>query len=93
MNEKTPTPKALIPILVFLALYLGNGIYFEYIHPIEGGMGFYVMSVVVAFVVALIVALLQNRELSLDHPGAQSHLWNDVITRETQPRCSFPGIF
>ena len=66
MNEKTPNPKALIPILVFLALYLGNGIYFEYIHPIEGGMGFYVMSVVVAFVVALIVALLQNRELSFD---------------------------
>ena len=35
MNEKTPNPKALIPILVFLALYLGNGIYFEYINPIE----------------------------------------------------------
>ncbi len=66
MNEKTPNPKALIPILVFLALYLGNGIYFEYIHPIEGGMGFYVMSVVVAFVVALIVALIQNRKLSFD---------------------------
>ena len=66
MNEKTPNPKALIPILVFLVLYLGNGIYFEYINPIEGGMGFYVMSVVVAFVIALIVALLQNRGLSFD---------------------------
>ena len=66
MNEKIPNPKALIPILVFLVLYLGNGIYFEYINPIEGGMGFYVMSVVVAFVIALIVALLQNRGLSFD---------------------------
>ena len=66
MNEKTPNPKALIPVLVFLVLYLGNGIYFEYINPIEGGMGFYVMSVVVAFVIALIVALLQNRGLSFD---------------------------
>ena len=66
MNEKKPNAKALIPILVFLALYLGNGIYYAYIDPVEGGMGFYVMSVVIAFVIALIVALLQNRELSFD---------------------------
>lgn len=66
MGEKKPNGKALIPILVFLILYLGNGIYFEYIHPISGSMGFYIMSVVVAFVVALIVALLQNRSLSFD---------------------------
>ena len=66
MNEKKPNAKALLPILVFLLIYLGNGIYFEYIKPIEGQMGFYIMSVVVAFVIALVVALLQNRKLSFE---------------------------
>jgi Na+/H+ antiporter NhaC len=64
--DKKPNARALLPILVFLILYLGSGIYFEYIHPQKGGMGFYVMSVVVAFVIALIVALLQNRKLNFD---------------------------
>lgn len=53
---------ALLPILVFLVLYLGAGIWYEYIAPVEGQMGFYVMSVVVAFGLALIVAFLQNRK-------------------------------
>ena len=66
MNQKKSNPKALLPIAVFLVLYLGNGIYYEYIAPVEGGMGFYIMSVVVAFVVALIVALLQNKEICFD---------------------------
>ncbi len=68
MNENTPKPnaKALLPILVFLILYLGVGIYFEYIHPISGQMGFYVMSVVLAFTIALVVAFLQNRKVSFD---------------------------
>jgi Na+/H+ antiporter NhaC len=66
MNRKKSNPKALLPIVVFLVLYLGNGIYYEYIAPVEGGMGFYIMSVVVAFVVALIVALLQNKEICFD---------------------------
>ena len=52
---------ALLPILLFLVLYLGNGIYFEYIHPAEGQMGFYVVSVVLAFSIALIAAFLQDR--------------------------------
>ena len=64
--DKKPNAKALLPIIVFLVLYLGCGIYFEYIAPTEGQMGFYVVSVVVAFVIALIVALLQNRSLSFD---------------------------
>ena len=59
-------PKALLPIAVFLILYLGSGIYFEYISPAEDRMGFYVMSVVVAFGLALIVAFLQNRKLSFE---------------------------
>ena len=65
-RKKQSNPKALIPILVFLVLYLGSGIYFEYIHPVKGEMGFYIMSVVVAFGLALIVAFLQNPSLSFD---------------------------
>ena len=66
MNNKRQNGLALIPILVFLVLYLGSGIYFEYISPQEGQMGFYIMSVVVAFLIALIVALLQTRHLTFD---------------------------
>ena len=44
---------ALLPILVFLVIYIGIGIYYEYIYPQEGVQGFYVMSVVVAFMAAL----------------------------------------
>ena len=57
---------ALLPIVIFLVLYLGTGVYYEYIHPIEGQMGFYIMSVVVAFSIALIAAFAQNRSLSFD---------------------------
>jgi len=68
MNENKPAsnPKALLPILLFLVLYLGNGILFEYIHPTEGQMGFYVVSVVLAFSISLIVAFLQNRKVKFD---------------------------
>ena len=45
--DKKPNAKALLPIVVFLVLYLGCGIYFEYIAPTEGQMGFYVVSVVI----------------------------------------------
>jgi Na+/H+ antiporter NhaC len=65
-NRQEPNPRALIPILVFLVLYIGSGIYYEYIHPIKGEMGFYIMSVVVAFGLALIVAFVQNPGLSFD---------------------------
>ena len=66
MKKKQANAKALLPILVFLVLYLGSGIYFEYIKPQEGQMGFYIMSVVVAFGLALIVAFVQNRKLSFN---------------------------
>ncbi len=65
-NRKVPNTRALLPIAVFLILYLGNGIYFEYINPKEGVMGFYVVSVVLAFSIALIVAFLQNRSLGFE---------------------------
>lgn len=66
MNERKPNPAALLPILVFLIIYLGSGIYHEYIRPEEGRMGFYVISVVVAFGFALITAFVQNRTLSFE---------------------------
>lgn len=56
--------KALLPIGVFLALYLGLGILFEYGLGIP--MGFYNIPVVVIFLVALLVACFQNRKLSFD---------------------------
>lgn len=56
--------KALLPIGVFLVLYLGLGILFEYVLKIP--MGFYNIPIVVAFLVSLLVACLQNRKLDLD---------------------------
>ena len=56
--------RALLPIGVFLVLYLGMGILFEYVLKIS--MGFYNIPIVVVFLIALFVACLQNKELSLD---------------------------
>lgn len=55
---------AFLPILVFLVLYLGLGIIFEYFLKIE--MGFYKVPVVVMFMAALLVACIQNKSLSFD---------------------------
>jgi len=63
-NEKISRPVALLPIGVFLVLYLGMGLVFEYILKIE--MGFYNIPIVVVFLVALMVACFQNRALSFD---------------------------
>lgn len=46
---------ALLPILVFLIVFLGGGILFR---------DFYAMPAVVAFMIALFVAFLQNRKIS-----------------------------
>jgi len=54
----------LLPIGVFLVLYLGLGITFEYILKIE--QGFYKIPIVVAFMAALLVACLQNRKVKFD---------------------------
>ncbi|MBQ6711942.1 MAG: Na+/H+ antiporter NhaC family protein [Clostridia bacterium] len=56
--------KALLPIGVFLVLYLGLGIVFEYVMKIQ--MGFYNIPIVVTFLIALLVACLQNSKLSID---------------------------
>ena len=55
---------ALIPIGVFVVFYLSLGILFEYVMKIP--MGFYNVPVVVAFLVALFVAILQTKGVSLD---------------------------
>ena len=61
---KKGNPKALWPIAIFLILYLGLGILFEYVLDIE--MGFYNIPIVVVFLIALLVACLQNKGLSFD---------------------------
>lgn len=63
MNKKA-NAKALLPILVFLILYLGLGILFEY--GLGIAMGFYNIPIVVIFLIALLVACLQNKELKFD---------------------------
>ena len=55
---------ALIPILVFLVIYLGLGLLFEYVMHIP--MGFYNIPIVIAFLVAILTACLQNRQISFE---------------------------
>lgn len=55
---------SLIPIGVFVVFYLSLGIIFEYVMKIP--MGFYNVPVVVAFLVALLVAILQTKGIKLD---------------------------
>ena len=57
-------PKALLPIGVFLAIYLGLGLLFEYGMKIP--MGFYKVPIIIAFLAAILVACLQNRKLSFN---------------------------
>ena len=61
---KKGNPIALLPIGVFLVIYLGLGLLFEYGLKIE--MGFYNIPIVIAFLAAILVACLQNRRLSFD---------------------------
>lgn len=56
--------KALLPIVVFLMMYLGLGTLFEY--GLKIPMGFYNIPIVVSFLTALLVACLQNPKLNFD---------------------------
>ena len=56
-KEKKGRPIALLPIGVFLIIFLGAGIVFK---------DFYAMPAIVAFLIALFVAFLQNKELSFN---------------------------
>ena len=64
MKREKGNAVALVPIVVFLVLYLGLGILFEYVMKIP--MGFYNVPIVVAFLAAILVACLQNRAVSFD---------------------------
>ena len=61
---KKSNPWALLPLAIFILLYLGLGITFEYILQIP--MGFYKVPIVVIFLAALFVACLQNKEIKLE---------------------------
>lgn len=61
---KKGNPKALLPIGVFLFMYLGLGLLFEYGLHIPSG--FYKVPIVTAFLTAILVACLQNPKLSFD---------------------------
>ncbi len=61
---KKANPWALIPIAVFLVLYLGLGILFEY--GLKIPMGFYNIPIVVVFLIALMVACFQNKSINFD---------------------------
>ena len=61
---KRGNPVALLPIGVFLGIYLGLGLTFEYILKIE--MGFYQVPIIIAFLAAILVACLQNKALRFD---------------------------
>ena len=61
---KKGNPIALLPIGVFLVIYLGLGLLFEYGMKIP--MGFYNIPIVIAFMVAILVACLQNKSLSFE---------------------------
>ena len=69
---KKENAKALLPIGVFLVMYLGLGILFEYVLAIP--MGFYNIPIVVAFLVALLVACVQN-------PSLKFHQKMDIMAR------------
>lgn len=56
--------KALLPIGVFLIMYLGLGILFEYVMKIP--MGFYNIPIVVSFLTALLIACIQNPSLKFE---------------------------
>ena len=73
---------ALLPIGVFLVLYLGLGILFEYVMKIP--MGFYNVPIIIAFLAAILVACLQNRKVSFDEKleiMAQGLADKNIITR------------
>lgn len=63
-NSKRGNFGALLPIGVFIIIYLGLGTVFEYILKIE--MGFSSTPIVTAFLISLLVACLQNKSLSFD---------------------------
>jgi Na+/H+ antiporter NhaC len=65
---KKGNPVALLPIGVFLLIYLGLGLLFEY--GLHIPMGFYNVPIVIAFLIAIFVACMQNKKLSFEEKCA-----------------------
>ncbi|MBQ2951920.1 MAG: Na+/H+ antiporter NhaC family protein [Clostridia bacterium] len=61
---KKGNPAALLPIGVFLLMYLGLGLLLQYGMGID--KGFYCVPIIGAFLVAILAACLQNRKVSFD---------------------------
>ena len=61
-KTKSGSILALLPIGIFLTLYLGLGMIFEYVLKIP--MGFYKIPIIVVFLISLFFACLQNRKVS-----------------------------
>ncbi len=61
---KKGNPAALLPIGVFLVIYLGLGLLFEY--GLQIAMGFYKVPIIIAFLAAILVACIQNRAVSFE---------------------------
>ena len=55
---------ALLPIGIFLLIYLGLGLTFEY--GLQIAMGFYKVPIIIAFLAAILVACLQNRKVKFE---------------------------
>lgn len=68
MKEKKSSLAALLPIGVFLLIYIGGGILFQ---------DFYAMPAIVVFLIALFVAFLQTRHLKF---GEKMHLIAQGLT-------------
>ena len=60
MNQTKANGKALIPFIVFIALYLGIGIYLE---SIGTEMAFYQFPSPVAIIVSIILAFIMFKEV------------------------------
>ena len=65
---KKSNPWALLPVLIFAVLYLTLGIVFEYVLKIS--MGFYNVPIIVVFLIAILVAILQTKGISLEEKFA-----------------------
>lgn len=74
MNEKKSSLAALLPIGVFLVIYIGGGVLLH---------DFYAMPAIVVFLIALFVAFIQNRNLNFSekmHLIAQGLTDDNIIT-------------
>ena len=82
---------ALLPIGVFLCIYLGLGILFEYVMKIP--MGFYNVPIIIAFLAAILVACLQNRKVRPNLLGRLVSLQSRLLLGCGRPERSIAFAF